>query len=74
MTHLSLLQQSIADAKGKQMDEPLPREPEIEAALSWAAQQSYSFAYRTIKAYCDKRNLTYTDDPMYGYVTFKEKE
>lgn len=51
----------------------LPREPEVEAALSWCAQQNYTFAFRTIQKYCDKRGLTYVADPMYGYVTFGVK-
>ena len=52
----------------------LPREQAVEAALSWAAQQSYSFSGDALTSYCALRNLEWTSDPMYGYITFIESE
>ncbi len=52
----------------------LPREQVIEAALSWANQQSYAFAGDTLTSYCTLRNLEWSSDPMYSYITFKEIE
>ncbi len=51
----------------------LPREDCIERALSWAAQQTYSFSRDTLDSYCALRNLTWSSDAMYGYITFAVK-
>jgi hypothetical protein len=49
----------------------LPREQAVEVALSWAAQQNYSFASDALTSYCTLRNLLWSSDAMYGYITFK---
>ena len=51
----------------------LPRKRVVEAALSWACQQSYSLAKDAILSYCVLRNLEHDCDPMHGYITFKEQ-
>lgn len=52
----------------------LPREPAVEAALSWACQNAYAYIGVALDQYVTPRNLTYEIDGMYAFITFREKQ
>ncbi len=83
--YLAELRQAVADAAERldqahiealrlldQLAARKPRDANIERALSWAAQQSYSFAGQALDSYCNARGLSWESDPMHGYITYKD--